>query len=223
MIVYEEKAMERILTLGFCDTAIPVSVREYSGDDAEICALPSLKRVAVEFEKKFSGDYFSKDAHEWLRERIRPFMHSIGYHDNRQSRRITNIYSLDADTHLPDTGDAERLFEVKKNLTTTDIHSLLEFGHIVCVIIKDGAIVCTAYTDLPPEGDEVEIGVETAPLYRQRGYAKAALSLLINELKAIGISPIYACSQSNRASVRLAKSLGFTLEAREYDYIFRRD
>lgn len=223
MIVYEEKAMERILSLGFCDTAIPISIKEYTGEEAEICALPALKRVVIEFEKRFSDNYFSKASHDWLRERVRPFMHRIGYHDNRQSRKITNIYSLASDIVFPDTYDAERLFEVKKNLTTTDIHSMLEFGHIVCVVVRDGAIVCTAYTNLPPEGDEVEIGVETAPAYRKNGYAKVSLSLLINELSKMGIRPIYACSQSNRASISLARSLGFTLEGREYDYVFRRD
>lgn len=223
MIVYEEKAMERILSLGFCDTAIPIAIREYSGEEAEICALPSLKRVAVEFEKKFSNDYFSRDAHTWLREKVRPIMHRLGYHDNRQSRRITNIYSLDSDFAFTCTGDAERLLEEMKNLTTTDIHSMLEFGHIVCVVLRDNAIVCTAYTNLPPDGDEVEIGVETAPAYRKQGYARDALSRLITELAKLDIRPIYACSESNRASLRLAHSLGFTLEAREYDYIFRRD
>ena len=223
MVICEERAMERILSLGFCDTAIPISVRQDLGKEAEICTLPSLKKTALKFEKLFREDYFSPDAHAWLRENVRPFMHSIGYHDNKQSRKISVIMSRLSSSPDISKSNAVIISEPIKNLTTTDIPTLLEFGHIISAVIVDGCVVSTAYTDLPPDGEFVEVGVETAPSYRHEGYAKDALLTLIYELEALGKHPIYICSKSNKASLSLAKSCDFELEAMEYNYVFRRN
>lgn len=223
MIVCEERAFERILSLGFCDTAIPVSIRQKIGEEAVICVLPSLKKTAVKFEKLFCDNCFSPEAHSWLKENIRGFMHSLGYHDNRQSRKVMTVMSRESGEIELISSDAVILNAPMKNLTTTDIPTLLEFGHIVAAVIRDGAVVCTAYTDLVPDGDAVEVGIETAVGYRRKGYAKRALSALIRELEGRGIRPIYICSENNRASVKTAESCGFVREATEYNYVFRRD
>lgn len=222
MIICEEKAFERILSLGFCDTAIPVSVRQNIGEEAVITVLPSLKNTAKAFEMLFSGRYFSKQAHEWLKEKVRPFMYEMGYKDNRQSRKITEIMTMDSDSSLPD-GNCHILKSDMPNLTSADVSSLIEFGHIVAVKILDDKIVSVAYTNLnPTDCSAVEIGVETATGYRKRGFAKDALRTLINKLDKMNISPIYVCSKTNRASIKLAESLKFKTEAIEYNYVFRR-
>ena len=224
MIITEEKALERILSYGFCDTAIPISIRQSLGDEPEITVLPSLKKVAVKFERDFEDNLFSKDAHAYLRESIRPFMDSIGFLDNRQSRKISLIMSR-SESGIPSPRQAIKLTDTSmysKNLTTAPIRDLIELGHIVCVVMIDSNIVSVAYTDLPPDGKAVEVGVETASAYRGQGYAKDALTKLICELSDIEVEPIYICSKSNTASVNLAKSLGFKAEAIEYNYVFRR-
>lgn len=222
MIVCEEKAFERILFSGFCDTAIPVSVRLDEGSELTITALPSLRGVAREFEKLFGREPFSKKAHEWLKDKLRPFMFEMGFCDNRQSRKIIDVYTRDTDTSALDPGDSIILTTPMKNATTADIDSLIEFGHTVSAIVRDGEIVSVAYTDLVPDSSYVEVGIETAPKWRRKGLAKAALSGLILELKKNGVSPIFICSRSNRASVCTAKSLGFEKESTEYNYVFRR-
>lgn len=222
MIICEEKAFERILSLGFCDTAIPITIRQEIGRDAEITVLPSLKKAAQKLEKQFGGKYFTPKVHEFLRCEVRPFMDSIGYYDNRQSRRITAIMTQAENTKVIPS-DAVILDTPMKNNTTADIDSLLEFGHIISAKIIDGAIVAVAYTDLNPAGCEfVEIGVETAPGYRRRGYAKSVLQNLINRLYDLNIKPVYITSTHNKASLKLAKSLGFMTDAFEYNYVFRR-
>ncbi len=224
MIICEERAVERILSLGFCDTAIPISIRKEFTEEVEITVLPSLKKTAQKFEKLFSGRYFSSEAHAWLRENVRPFMDSIGYHDNRQSRKVSLVMSRAKNSQNPGESNAVILDSPVKNLTSADIPSLLEFGHIVSAVIIDGAIVSCAYTDLNPDGAKsVEIGIETATLYRRKGYAKSALVGLIRELEKKGIAPVYICSESNRPSIKLARSCNFIPEAREYNYVFRRN
>lgn len=222
MIICEERAFERILSLGFCDTAIPISIRKEVSGEAYITVLPSLKKAARDFEKKFAHDYFSTGAHEWLRSSIRPFMFSIGYEDNRQSRKITEIMSRKNKIPL-EHNDCDILKTNMPNLTSADVSSLVEFGHIVSAKIIDGRIVSVAYTNLnPTDCSAVEIGVETAPGYRRCGYAKRVLSTLINELENMDIAPIYVTSKNNYASIKLAKSIGFECEALEYNYVFRR-
>ena len=224
MIITEEKALERILSYGFCDTAIPISIHQSTGDEPEITVLPSIKKVAAKLERDFADKLFSKEAHSFLRENIRPFMDTIGFLDNRQSRKISLVMSRN-ESIVPSPTSAIRLTDkstYSKNLTTVPMRDLLELGHIVCAVMVDSSIVSVAYTDLPPDGKAVEVGVETAPAYRNRGYAKDALTKLISELDRIDTVPIYICSQSNTASMRLAKSLGFSTQAMEYNYIFRR-
>ncbi len=222
MIICEEKAFERILSLGFCDTAIPITIREDIGRDAEITVLPSLKKVAQKLEKQFGGKFFDIETHNFLRHEIRPFMDSIGYLDNRQSRKITVIMTRDNSITLP-CSESVILDAPIKNNTTADIESLIEFGHIVAAKIVDGAVVACAYTDLNPQGCEyVEIGVETAHAYRHKGYAKSVLQTLISRLNELDIKPVYITSAHNKASLKLAKSLGFEAEAFEYNYVFRR-
>ncbi len=224
MIITEEKALERILSYGFCDTAIPISIRQSFDSEPEITVLPSIKKVAVNLERNFCDRLFSKEAHNFLRKNIRPFMDSIGFLDNRQSRKISLVMSR-CESVIPASRQAIRLTDISmysKNLTTAPIRDLIELGHIVCVVVIDSNIVSVAYTDLAPEGKAVEVGVETAPAYRGQGYAKDALKKLICELNDIEVEPIYVCSKSNTASVKLSKSLGFKTEAIEYNYVFRR-
>lgn len=222
MIVCEEKAFERILFAGFCDTAIPVSVRLDCDSELTITTLPSLKGVAREFEKLFGHDPFSKKAHEWLKYKLRPFMFERGFCDNRQSRKIIDVYTRDMSASTLDPGDSIILTAPIKNATTADIDSLIEFGHTVSAIVRDGEIVSVAYTDLVPDSSYVEVGIETVPKWRKKGLAKAALSGLILELKRNGVAPIFICSRSNRASISTAHSLGFKKESTEYNYVFRR-
>ncbi len=224
MIFTEEKALERILSLGFCDTAIPVSIRWEYGKEAEITVLPSLKKVAVRLEGEFDGRLFSREAHAYLRESVRPFMDRIGFLDNRQSRKISLIMSLgEADVRPPEKAvRISSTSDYSKNLTSAPVRDMIELGHTVCAILDGASIVCVAYTNLPPEAKSVEIGVETAPAYRRRGFAKDCMSALIRELAKNEIKPVYYCSQSNKPSLRLARSLGFVEEAIEYDYVFRR-
>lgn len=57
-----------------------------------------------------------------------------------------------------------------------------------------------------------EIGVETAPDYRKRGYAKSVVSLATEEVMAAGRIPWYYVDASplNIASLRVSKALGYT-------------
>lgn len=62
-----------------------------------------------------------------------------------------------------------------------------------------------------PEFGVMLVGMETAPEYRGRGYAKALLGRLTAEVCARGLSPVYCCGQDNAASRKTAEACGYEL------------
>lgn len=57
------------------------------------------------------------------------------------------------------------------------------------------------------------VGIETTEGYRRRGCARAALSALTGRALAMELTPLYACSVTNVASLRTALSCGYRLHA----------
>ncbi|VAW31816.1 hypothetical protein MNBD_CHLOROFLEXI01-4884 [hydrothermal vent metagenome] len=55
-----------------------------------------------------------------------------------------------------------------------------------------------------------EIGVNTHPGYRRRGWGRSVVSTMANYLLENGRTPLYVVAQNNDASVQLAERVGFT-------------
>lgn len=70
------------------------------------------------------------------------------------------------------------------------------------------AIVSTAFCAYR-SGRLIELGVQTMPHYRSAGLGIHACAALIDRCIEMELEPIWSCSQSNTASVRLAEKLGF--------------
>ena len=66
-------------------------------------------------------------------------------------------------------------------------------------------------------GNKLEIGIETAEKYRNKGYALKACSRLIDYCIINDMDPVWACKLENTSSYRLASRLGFDEKAR-YPY-----
>jgi predicted GNAT family acetyltransferase len=54
-----------------------------------------------------------------------------------------------------------------------------------------------------------EIGVNTQPGYRRRGWGRSVVSAMANYLLENGRTPLYVVAQNNEASIQLAESVGF--------------
>lgn len=54
-----------------------------------------------------------------------------------------------------------------------------------------------------------DVGVETAPPYRRRGYAQAVVAAVVEELTDVGGEAAYSCAPENVASVATVRSVGF--------------
>ncbi|MGE5094410.1 MAG: GNAT family N-acetyltransferase [Betaproteobacteria bacterium] len=73
---------------------------------------------------------------------------------------------------------------------------------------RDGRLAAMAFASFRFD-DQLEIGVETRPEFRRRGYAWAAAARLIDECLGMGLEPVWSCRKENRGSYELACSLGF--------------
>ena len=75
-------------------------------------------------------------------------------------------------------------------------------------MVIDGQPVCTAYSAYIFEG-LLELGIETLPQYRGKGYALFACAALIDFCLENNFTPVWSCRFENTASYNLAQKLGF--------------
>ncbi|MDR2617568.1 MAG: GNAT family N-acetyltransferase [Treponema sp.] len=83
-------------------------------------------------------------------------------------------------------------------------------NYIHGIIIENKLVSATDAPDMPYMSNLVqEIGINTLPEYRGKGYARSACISLINELLSKNICPLWSTGNDNTASDRLARSTGF--------------
>jgi len=82
---------------------------------------------------------------------------------------------------------------------------------IVYGAVADGRVVSVAYAHRSGfmEHQVADLGVETAPAYRRRGYARAVVSAVVEHITRTGGEAVYCCAPDNLASAATARSVGF--------------
>ena len=221
-MIYEQKDDEAFVLSGDFDIAIPFSFALYS-DSAEpqIKVFPSLRPLAEEFAAKFAGALFSDEAIAWVKEKFGPYLTEKGFEPGEEADDYFVNYRLE---HAggPVQPTTRQIGEVGalENLTGYDIDALEQFGHLCFATVVDGKIVSAACTNSPvfddTEGDDVEIGVETAPGYEGHGYGRSNVAALSAALKAHSCTALYECASKNIASMKLVQALGGVEYARNY-------
>jgi len=91
-----------------------------------------------------------------------------------------------------------------------------ETAEPVAGVIEDGAVVsiCRCARNRTAA---VEAGIETAPEYRGRGFAKHAAARWASAIRARNMIPLYSTSWDNIASQRIAAALGAEQYAVDYN------
>jgi RimJ/RimL family protein N-acetyltransferase len=97
-----------------------------------------------------------------------------------------------------------------------DSYEDFEKKGIAYTVIENNDIASIAYSAYV-HGNKLEIGIETAEKYRQKGYAIKACARLIEYCLLNNLEPIWACKLENTSSYRLAIKLGFDEKVR-YPY-----
>lgn len=108
-------------------------------------------------------------------------------------------------------GDRRALSKLQKTLTMTErmLAQVSMKDEMIAGVFVSGELVCAASTI--KQGNIHDIGVMTAPSYRKMGYARHAITFLMQKLFEKDENAIaqYRCDKSNEGSVSLMNSLGF--------------
>lgn len=83
--------------------------------------------------------------------------------------------------------------------------------HLCCGVFENNLLAsCTDAPKMPYRTSEVqEIGINTLPEYRKKGYAADACALCTQNMIARGKCPLWSTSVNNIASQKLAEKIGF--------------
>jgi GNAT superfamily N-acetyltransferase len=87
---------------------------------------------------------------------------------------------------------------------------------IVYGLVIDACVVSVAYAHRTGlmASEVADLGVETAPAYRRRGYAGACVAAITAHIASQGGEALYGCSPQNTASAATARSAGYVPYAR---------
>lgn len=206
------------------DVAIPISFLMINGE-LSVSYYPSCEAATRTFFEKHASDPFSAGALDDLFALFRPFFERNGYKDDRFRDRWGYIYRGTGDGNsgtglaVPLTAEDEC-----RNDTTYDLAASIEDGRLAYGVVDGGRVVSVAVTHKPIDGETalVEIGVETVPRARKRGYAREAARALIAALSDRGITTEYRCQRYNRASRAVAERAGLLSVGKYYYYVGRK-
>lgn len=205
------------------DIAVPVSIELPDGGEPRVEVFPCIEKKVREYESRFREDLLADAALHWLWSALAPDAAAWGYRDDRFRGNWGYVYRYrDRQTLLPQVRLLYRCSS-PENATTFDLDYCLHEGHAAAVICEEGRAVSAALTHTPPEaGDICEIGVETVPGYRGKGYASACAAALAEFLRGQGCDAEYRFQHRNAASRRVAEKAGFARAGRFYSYVLRR-
>lgn len=210
------------------DTVIPVSFTYTPEEGTVLSAFPQVEAVAQAFLADYGDDPTADEALAFLFEQLAPFMKKWGYSDDRFRDRWGHILRADAACR-PSVPQAQPVLltasDEEGNETTYDLEATCEAECLSYGIKENGRVVSLAVTHEPPaECDGViEVGVETIPAFRGKGYATSCLAALTADLLARGLTVEYRCQRYNAASLHVAQGAGFRLVGRYYYYVGRKN
>lgn len=195
------------------DVAVPFEMTVCAGE-AVIEYYPSAEGIVDEYLRLFGESeqtLLSCGAVDWANRAFEAFLEGFGFLLSPDSNDFYVNYRLRC-APCGKNPAVRRLdgTEGYRDLTDTDVEGLCNSGYIIYAAVEGNNIVAVANTGVPITEDaprEVEIGVDTAEDYRRRGYGRACVCALVNELSSRGHEAIYECASGNTASVGLIESL----------------
>lgn len=220
MLILEDE--REILESGY-PILVPLLVEEIDGD-VEIEAYAGIEDIATEFHALFLDHPFTKDAIDWLDSRLRPYVEELGY-----LRECTGKYRWYLSYEASDSQSlaVDRIRPDSVRLREGDYDVLVSFSLVeqmdkslpaYVTLLGDKIVSIATVNEHDPDQKVLEMTVETAPDYRQKGYALSNAVALARELTKQGYRVAYAVSRYNRASQNLAKKAGFRRVGRFYAY-----
>lgn len=220
---------ERFVFENDWDILIPAELEQTPEKGLILTVIPLLRDVGKRFLSLYSARPFSREALTWLTDEIAPRCAGRGYLTSRHSLRHCRILRFpEGKTPLSPLpfGRALAADDEARNRTTFDLAETVSDGRLCFGQIEEGKVVSVAVTHASPDerepGGTLEIGVETIPEARRRGYAVSCLSGLTAEVLSRGLTPEYRCTFSNVASAKTARAAGYVQVGEGCSLVLRR-
>ena len=211
------------------DILIPVELESTPERGLVVTVIPRLRELGKRFLKLYSDRPFSGEALAWLRDGVAPQCAEWGYLTTRYTTRHCRIFRFpDGEPPRPplDGGRPLTAADEEENRTTFDLAETVADGRLCFGQIEGGRVVSVAATHASPDernpGEPLEIGVETIPAARRRGYAVSCLSGVTGMILKRGLVPEYRCTYANVASARTARAAGFIQIGEACSFVLRR-
>ena len=176
--------------------------------------------VAGWLESLSCAELFSEETAAALRRRLSPLAAAEGAELSLSSAvtyRLTDPARVNRGVILPST----RLFSPGdgwENLTECQPDPL-GTGQLCFATVLDGRVVSAA-SENPSLGDVVDVGVETAAPYENRGFAASNVAALAAALLEKGSAVTYTVEDDNPVSRRVAEKVGFSVLSRDRWAVF---
>jgi GNAT superfamily N-acetyltransferase len=170
----------------------------------------AARRIAVSVQT--AEELFGEDPAKRLKEPVNAALRQAGL---AEADRVLHdlIFACNAGLLRPHRqGDCRRLTNESvppaegMSLPTQCFPDGIAYG-----VIADGKVASIAFAHRTGvmEGVVADLGVGTAAPYRRRGYAKTAVSAVVEHVTSVGGEALYGCDPSNAASIATARSVGF--------------
>lgn len=197
-------------------------------EDCEILirTLPSLADFAESFEKRYIGNYFSRNAIDEIRKNCYHTIVELGFKEDISSEYCIFEYSSDGIVINPKLirPDSKIINRIEKSnfdkKILFDVRDSIRIGGIASVTLDGNTIISAAATNMPiNKVESMEITTETAVGYRGMGLSASNVSLLFLELQKREKSAVYKCRSTNRASIAVAEKVGLRRTRVVYRYL----
>lgn len=203
---------------------VPTVFSRYKGKTEVECYF-GVYDIVRTFLFEHDRNPFSKKALEDLDRRLAPYLESQGYERGSGVYRFYKSFVLWDKRNLRTDSLCETsqmlctdvLEKIKINKTDFDLRELLKKELPAALTVKDGKLLSVATVNEHSENQRLlEATVYTLPEARGKGYAKSNVALLCKHLLENKKGIVYCCSCHNRASIAVAKAVGFRAESRFY-------
>ncbi|MDD4773209.1 MAG: GNAT family N-acetyltransferase [Eubacteriales bacterium] len=211
------------------DCIIPFTCIQNEGDLVVEIYAP-VKNMVQEFLDLYIKDAFSDEAINYIDNKLQPFLNEWGYEfksDNiyewEYSYIIDDATMINYEKILPET---ILLYKNHNfiNLTGADIDIYPDKWENYNEPVSYATVVDNRILSIAGENPhyltdrDIEIGVETATEYREKGYAASNTAALAKHLADKGKRVWYSCSRYNIPSQKTAQSVGFRIAGKKYYY-----
>jgi len=210
----EDKELEDFI-LEEGDTAVPLEIyRSEQAEQYEILVYPCCISTVLPILES-GADLFDGAVLDSLARSLNPLLDSFSFVPSPDGISHICEFKMDSPSDVP------------ASLILPDTAIFLpaedsEEESVSACHISDGKPVAEAAPNDYSDDDSVEIHVQCLPEYRGKGYATSCVAKLTEYYLKNGNSVRYHCRMQNKASLRIPKKCGFTLQGKRVSFVYYR-